>query len=199
MQNLLIALCLAAPVAVGGQEQTLVGSGQVTHGGYGGPVVRFTSIRGEGAVMAGGRGGWIINHKFVIGGGGYALTSTVDSRMPGPLGEPYIEFSYGGAILEYVVNSDRVVHSSVELLIGSGAIAHRSDWEDGGWGEGRGGREDLVSVIEPGVTVDLNVTTWFRLSAGASYRFVSGARRGIATNSDVSSASGSLIFRFGKF
>jgi hypothetical protein len=176
------------------QEQTLVGSGDLTHGGYGGPVVRFTSIRGEGAVMAGGRGGWIINHRFVLGGAGYGLTSTVDARTPGPFGEPYLEFSYGGVTLEYVINSDRVVHGSVELLVGSGSISRRMEWDGD-----RGGPEDVISVIEPGATVDLNVTPWFRLSAGASYRFVSGSRRGIATNADVSSASGSLIFRFGKF
>lgn len=190
-----LTACLAIPAA--GQEQTLVGSGRASHGGYGAPVVKFTEVAGESAVLVGGRGGWIINHMFVLGGGGYGLSTHVDARTPGPFGERYLDFGYGGVILEYVIKSDRVVHGSLEVLVGGGAINHRRDWDDSDW---RGApRADAVTVLEPGGTVDVNITTWFRASAGLTYRIVTGARRVMATDGDLSAVSATLVFRFGKF
>ena len=40
-----------------------------------GPAIRFTQIDGDFGVLVGGRGEWIINHRFVLGGGGYGLTN----------------------------------------------------------------------------------------------------------------------------
>lgn len=53
-------------------------------------------------------------------------------------------------------------------------------------------------VAEPAVNVELNVTNWFRVAAGASYRYVSSmsAIRGIE-NKDLSGVSGQLALKFG--
>ena len=70
-RNILIAFAiLTIPVATAAQNaQTLMGS-DIRHGGFGGPVVKFTEIDGQFGVLVGGRGGWIINDSFVIGAGG---------------------------------------------------------------------------------------------------------------------------------
>ncbi|MFZ1729098.1 MAG: hypothetical protein WBQ23_06980 [Bacteroidota bacterium] len=62
------------------------------------------------------------------------------------------------------------------------------------------GRAESVFVVEPAVNVELNVTEWFRISAGASYRFVSGLNelQGIE-DKDLSGPSGSLSMKFGAF
>jgi hypothetical protein len=60
------------------QEQTLVGNGEISNGGFGGPVIKYTQIKNEPAILVGGRGGWIINHTFVIGGGGYGLANQIE-------------------------------------------------------------------------------------------------------------------------
>ena len=44
------------------QEQTLI-SGKVESGGFGGPTLKVTKMKGESGLLIGGRGGWIINHK----------------------------------------------------------------------------------------------------------------------------------------
>jgi len=58
---------------------------------------------------------------------------------------------------------------------------------------------DSFFVIEPSVHVNLNVTTFFRIAAGVSYRYVSGLNSTLSTNADLSGPSGVLTFKFGMF
>ena len=112
------------------QEETLIGNGEITHGGFGGPVIKYTQIKGEPALLIGGRGGWIINHSFVIGGGGYGLVSDIEADnflTFAPLEPiPYLNFGYGGLELEYIIQSDKLMHFTVYTLIGAGGISYRN-------------------------------------------------------------------------
>ena len=178
-----------------GQEQTLL-SGKIEHGGYGGPVVKFTSINDKFGVLVGGHGGWIINHSLVIGGGGYGLVNEVAANTLGPLGEKYVEFGYGGFEIEWVINSDKLVHFSAHTLIGGGSATFRTEGEDVTY---RNKHSDNFFVLEPGATLDLNVTPWLRFSVGASYRFISGVDSPVSTNADLSAPAAVAMLRFGKF
>lgn len=80
MKYALFLLFAIITLPVFAQEQTLIGSGEIENGGFGGPVVKVTSINGESAVFVGGRGGWIINHTFVLGGAGYGLVTNVNAK-----------------------------------------------------------------------------------------------------------------------
>jgi hypothetical protein len=70
----LMIMIWTLPVFAG--DETLF-SGNVEHGGFGGPVVKFTQIKDEFGVLVGGRGGWIINHSFVLGAGGYGDSGAI--------------------------------------------------------------------------------------------------------------------------
>jgi hypothetical protein len=176
------------------QEETLIGE-DIESGGFGGPVVKIGNINGESGIFVGGRGGWIINHTFVLGGGGYGLTNNVKAKVLGPYGERYLNFGYGGVELEYIAQSDRLMHFSVMTLIGGGGIG----WRDESIRSGSNSDTDEFFIVEPAAQVNLNVTKYFRLSAGVSYRYVTGVNSPLATNSDLSGPSGVLTFRFGKF
>ena len=65
----------------------------------------------------GGRGGWIINHEFVVGGGGYGLSTDilVDGKK--------LAMGYGGLELGYVFFSDSLVHFTIHSLFGFGGIS----------------------------------------------------------------------------
>lgn len=181
-----------------GQQETLLDMEDIEHGGYGALVIQFTSVNNEFALLVGGRGGWIINHTFVIGFGGYGLVNDVPSYIIGPYDQRYVDFGYGGLDLEYVFNSDRLIHLSIHALIGGGAVGYRRTSTDN-WDTGAGHMSDGLFVVEPGMNLDLNVVRWFRLSAGASYRFVRGVSSGVSTNNDLSGPSAQLSFRFGDF
>jgi hypothetical protein len=209
MKTYLFFLFVLIPTLALAQEETLL-SGGVEHGGFGGPVVKVTRINGQDAVLVGGRGGWIINHTFVIGGGGYGLVTDVRPSVPGLLGQDKLMLGYGGLELEFILQSDRVVHLTVPILIGAGAVGYRNGY----WGHGVDldlgidNRFDTFFIVEPGVDLELNVVSFFRINAGLSYRHVSGigvptditgSARPLASNSDLRGVSWMIGFKFGSF
>lgn len=189
------------PLPAIAQERTLFDFDTVDHGGYGAVVAKLTSINNEAAMMVGGRGGWIVNHMVAIGGGGYGLVSSVHSRVIGPLGERFVQLGYGGLDLEIIVRSDELVHFSVHTLVGGGSVGFRNSMQDDWFGNhyDNNSHSDGFFVAEPGINLDLNVTPWFRASAGVTYRYVGGLSSEILNNVDLRGPSGILSFRFGKF
>jgi hypothetical protein len=184
-------------------EETLLGGG-FESGGYGAPVVKFTNVKGEFGVMVGGYGGWLINHAFMIGGGGYGLaTRHLIHPASGTTNTPEdrrMQFGYGGGILEFIFSPKSVVHSTVTLLIGGGEVSMQDYWDDfNDFTHGYESQKDGLFVLEPSVNVEVNVTSFFRVNAGGSYRFVSGTNMFGLTNEDLSGASINLALKFGSF
>lgn len=179
------------------QETESIMNNPVTNGGFGAPVVKFTSINNDFGLLVGGRGGWVVNfhadHAFVIGGGGYGLLTDVEIDAPIFSGEPvYLSFGYGGLEMEYVNRSRNLVHFSVYSLIGAGV----ADYRDNNI-ESMDGNE--LFVMEPGISLLFNVTDFFRMGGGVSYRYVTGVNMDGVSNSDLSGASAVLTFKFGRF
>ncbi len=202
---MLSLLLLFIAGAIQAQEEETLLSGGLESGGYGAPVVKFTTVKGEFAVMVGGYGGWLINHSFMIGGGGFGLVTSheVDPASWSFYGIPEagrIEFGYGGGMLEFIFSPMAVIHSTVSLLIGGGSVSMRNSYVGlFDTMDGNEGVRDGVFVLEPSVNVELNVTSFFRVNAGASYRFVSGTSMFGLKNSDLSGGSINLALKFGKF
>jgi len=201
MKYLLSFLLVVAVIPLYAQEQTLFDFDHIEHGGYGAFVTKVTTINDEGAVLMGGRGGWIVNHVFAIGGAGYGLVNNIHAQHPGPWGERFVSLGYGGLDLEVIMNSDDIVHFSIHSLVGAGGVGFRNDWADG-WNDSNSSYDhhtDGFFVAEPGINLDLNVTRWFRASAGASYRYILGASTAASTSAKLSAPSAMLTLRFGKF
>ncbi len=189
---MLAIVLLTIPVLA--QEETLIGE-EFHSGGFGGPEVKIGPMLGTTGVFVGGRGGWIINHTYVIGGGGYGLANDVRVKDITINGQPaYLGFGYGGLFLEVIGNSDKLIHYTIGLMIAGGGVEYRDslyDWNDHNW--------DAVFVLEPAVSVEMNITSFFRLGLGASYRFVSGVNTYGLTNKELSNATGTIILKFGTF
>lgn len=193
----LTILSLLASLQIFAQEQTLVGNGEMSNGGFGGPVIKYTEIKNEPAVLVGGRGGWIINHTFIIGGGGYGLVNQIEADNFVDYNKPYLNFGYGGLELEYIIQSDRLVHFSIYTLIGAGGVNYRDNyntgWEDWDY------NSDEFFVLEPALNVEVNITSFFRINAGVDYRMISGVSYDNLKNEDLSGFSGALTLKFGSF
>ena len=184
-----LLLIFFSSAAFGQKQQTLI-SGNVEHGGYGSPVVKLVTLNGTNAVMVGGRGGWIINHQLVISGGGYGLASEVSTPN-----DSLMDFGYGGFTLEYIINSDGLLHLSVETMIGGGGLGQRNHDHV----VGDVAQNDQFFLIEPGVHAELNVTSFFRVGAGVSYRLTNGINSWGLKDVDFSGYSANIIFKFGSF
>jgi hypothetical protein len=187
------------PIIVTAQEpETLIDS-DVRHGGFGAPVFGITSINGEVAYFRGTRGAWVINfedtHTINLGLAGYRTATNfepVNWAVDG-VDKPEMRTNYGGFEIEYVNRSDRLYHWSVQALIGSGTVRYSGrDIE-------LDNRSDSYFVMQPGVNMNLNITRWFRLSGGLSYRFTSGVNLEGTSNSDLSGLTSFFALRFGKF
>lgn len=196
---LIVLLCVLVATATA-QEQTLY-KGGITTSGFGGPVVKYTAIGDHGVVMLGGRGGWIFNHALVLGGGAYGTVTEIDAPAGVVPGEDPVDikFEYGGFEAEYIFHSNALTHATLYTLIGGGTIRFVKDVGPVSESNDQVGESEMVFVLEPGVGGELNVTTWFRLGAGVSYRVVTGVGRGELTNSDFAGVAGTLTFKFGRF
>ncbi len=187
-----LLLCFLAFASTHAQQETLAGH-DLHSGGFGGPVLKITPINGKTGILVGGRGGWIINHTFILGGGGYGLVTDIAAAAPGLSGETYVNFGYGGVELEYIHQWDKLMHLSFGLLVGGGGVGTRSS-SGSNSGDSKG-----FFTMEPWVNGNINVTDFFRISAGVSYRWVTGANSPAASDSNLSGVAGILILRFGSF
>jgi hypothetical protein len=176
------------------QEETLFGS-DIESGGYGGPLLMVGQINGETGIFVGGQGGWIINHTFVLGAKGYGLVNTIE---PEGLQNIKLEFGCGGGLLEYVHASNKLLHFSIQAMIGAGGvkysiIEYTDDHDVVDYSE------DAFFVLEPGINLILNIHRNFRLSAGAAYRYVNGVSYEDLSDSDLSGVYGQVLLKFGTF
>ncbi|MBN1480770.1 hypothetical protein JXA70_10890 [candidate division KSB1 bacterium] len=201
MKHLFVLLLFSSMLPLVAKEQTLV-SGHVDHGGYGGPVFKFTQIgpNNDGGFLMGGQGGWIIDHKLVIGGGGYGLVNNVNVNWYEVRtfdGEPQphvLDFGYGGLLIAFISNSDDLIHYEIFSILGGGGVDYRlkNELNDEQNGDG-------FFIAEPGINIVFNITSFFRVGVGGTYRFVQGVDLPGMTNSDLMNFSGQVVLKFGAF
>ena len=194
MKKILILIILISVTLLGIAQADSLFSGGSISGVFGGPLVKYTKINNKDALILGARGGWAFNSIFTIGGGAYGLANDIPINAAQP-DTNFINLGYGGIVVEYVGMSDNVIHWQVGGLIGTGAVSTRNGNETG--------KNDIIFVLEPGADAVLNITSTIRLSAGISYRFVSGVDSDnfdyYLKNSDLSNFSASLTLLFGSF
>ena len=195
-----IGLILALVVQSRAQEreyQTLVDFDQVRISGMAGPFMQFTMVDGEFAHMMGG-GGAVMVGDFWFGGYGLGLTNRIQvdvSRYQDYRVGDYLSVSHGGFWLGYSLFGDKPIHVAISSLIGWGQVGVGHEY-------GYNIYQDGMFVVCPTVEVELNLTRFFRLGAGASYNLftlVDPANIPGYRSSDFSAPGGFLSFKFGWF
>ena len=194
---LFLLLLLTAAPALG---QAAFESERVGHGGFIGPVFKASTMNDETAQLLGFRGGWILNleggHSFILGGGAYGVMNDVNARGVIVDGDDvHLGLDYAGIELGYRHRTLRWVHFSVQTLIGAGGV----DYRDIGDAFSDDDSGDGFFVLEPGVSMTLNVLRFARLGGGVSYRYINGVRLLGATNEDLSGVSWEVSLQLGRF
>jgi hypothetical protein len=187
-------IVLTLSFAVYGQQQTLIG-GDIQSGGYGGPEVKIARINGDWEVLLGGRGGWIINHQYILGGAGYGMPTKgeIGPHLNPPRNYEKFEIGYGGVLIGYVSESNKLLHFTVDVLIGGGGISNGIGESYDEYGT------DAFFIAEPNINFVLNVTPIMRFGFGAGYRFTSGVEYFGLEDADIRGESLNLFLKFGKF
>lgn len=178
------------------EQQTLIGdrSSRPTtiSGWFVAPTFGTTGFGGQLAYAPGIRGGIYLNQRLAIG-----VAATVIGSDDSTLGEHEARNvgSYGGLLLQYVVQSNRVVHASFESTIGSGKWCARINDVDGE--DGCTGKSFLA--FEPAANVELNVARHLRIATGVGYRFVVAGSGEGPSSRDMSSLVVRTSLVFGSF
>jgi len=173
------------------QDEVLI-KGPVEKGLFGGLVIKFTKLNNDFACLIGGRGAIVLNHTFAIGGGGYGLTNDILVHTNYPFRDYYLDFGYGGLILEWIIGSKKLVHFGISSLIGGGSLCYRTAFYEPWY-------DDAFFVLEPSAEMTLNVTKCFRIDMGGSYRYICGTDFDGVSDKGLSNVAGHIAFKFGRF
>ncbi len=134
----------------------------------------------------------ILNHAFSLGIAGYGLASNVDADAP--YDNHNIMMGYYGLLPEYIFRAQKLINMSVAALIGGGGIRVQDPsvtYMDHDM--------DTFFVVEPELTLYLNVVKYFRIGLGAGYRFTRGVDRKELSDSEIGGFTANLTLQFGVF
>ena len=148
------------------------GSSDLT--GFGSYDMKLTQIKDGTSLFIGARGGVTVNKYFSIGAAGYGLVnapeiedaSSTSLKMNG---------GYGGLLIGFQLFPRKVVHLSFPIILGGGSMY----LTDPNYFQNTSDSDFTVEksafmVVEPGANLEFNITRFFHLEMGASYRYVNG-------------------------
>ncbi|MBL7854264.1 MAG: hypothetical protein JNL17_07690 [Cyclobacteriaceae bacterium] len=186
--SLVVVLALTSRVSAQDAETVFGKGGPKVRGAYGAAVEKFSSIDGQFAHFIGGYGGVLFTNHLMIGAGAYALINgnSIDIESDPNTSR---QLTYLGLAVERTFNSQKAFHLTASLLTGGAIIGEQNRLPDGGQ---YSIRSRGSFALEPGLAAEVNLTKWFRVAGGVSYRWV-------ASESKYSAPAGSITLKFGKF
>jgi hypothetical protein len=191
-----LAVLLLFPLTTAAQE-TLI-SGRVESGGFGGPSLKYTRMLDGDGLLMGGLGGWVIGKTITLGAGGWGLVTEHEIETATETYE--LQFGYGGLMIEYLHDPDRLTHWYVSAIIGIGGVNFRQ----AGAAVDENLHDDTIWLFEPAIHGCLNFTRHLRAAVGIGYRTIIGlddvseTTYGLTT-SQLDGYSVSLTLRFGRY
>ncbi len=193
MKNSIIFCFLLSATVVFGQKDETMFSDVDRIGGWGAPIIEYTSLNKDVEVVSGGGGALVLNDFYL---GGYGM-GTATFNLDNALGNESLKFKHGGFWIGYTPLQHRVVHPYASVKLGWGKANYKlTAFDDVELDSDR----SSIFVTTPELGLELNVFSFFRIAATASYRWVNGYDGyGGFKNDDLSSFGATLTLRFGGF
>lgn len=156
------------------------------------PEVKLNSIQGDIGTLVGFYGGPLINNTFLIGACGGVN-----------LGHPRVNYGYFGGIGQYIFKPEEMVHLSSQLVIAFGTTKDYENPKSGPLDNFWNISGASFFLMEPGVNIEVNISSKLILVAGASYRYISGLDESSddislthVTNKDLSGVNFNIGLKF---
>lgn len=104
-----------------GEPETLV-SDKIYSSGYGTLSTQYSKFNRQDAMFLGAYGGWMINHKLMLGVGGYGLVTRHKGFGVNPINnkQNLLRMGYGGLMAEYTFAGNKLIHITANTLAGAG-------------------------------------------------------------------------------
>ena len=191
MKNLgliIIALGLFSQGSAQELETLWSKGGPQVRGAYGAATQKFSSIDGQFATLLGGYGGVLFTSDWLFGAGAYALLNGNSIDIENEAGTSR-QMTYVGLVAERAFQSHRAIHFTSHLLAGAAFIGEQNVLPGGGQYSisSRG-----AFALEPGAGIEINLTKWFRINGGVSYRW-------LVSEANYSAPTATISLKFGKF
>ena len=179
--------------------KTIISKGTQLNG-FGSFDMKYSNLVDRPALIIGAQGGVLLDHHFYVGGAGYGLSTNVQFESSQD-GESYnLKGGYAGIMLGGVIAPSSIVHLYIPVLVGAGNFdVSDPDYNLGGFPREVTIENSAFFVIEPGLQLDINITRFFRLGLGGSWRFIEGSELNTVNNDDLSNWAAEISFRFGRF
>ncbi|HET9956763.1 MAG TPA: hypothetical protein VFQ61_19845 [Polyangiaceae bacterium] len=165
----------APATAANAAPPSLMGK-KVHFSGYGGVDVLYTRMFGRDGAVVGLQGALLLDHKLALGIAGYGWTNPERGPSTDEGVSRRYQTVYGGFTAHYSFYWDSPAYLTVGALFGGGAVAltptHSSRHDDDYERDHR--VSDTFVVLQPDVTMHLNLTPWLRAGVTAGYRITSG-------------------------
>jgi hypothetical protein len=170
-------------------------------GGYCAFTSGYSVIDDKHAVLFGGRFGWLASHAVGIGLGATGFINEFHYE-PSLDKDVFLAGGYGGLYVEPIVFPRSPIHVSFPVLLGAGGISYVSKESD--MNNNLIQDSEAFLLIEPAAELELNLTRFFRLSMGVSYRFPTAFDVGLtrtpkASAESIKGMSYIVSMKFGKF
>jgi len=180
--------------------KTLLGRNRAG-GGYGAFSTGYSVIDNNHALLFGGRFGWIASHSLGVGIGATGFINEFHYE-PSLDREVFLAGGYGGLYIEPILLPRSPVHLSFPVLLGVGGISYVSKESD--LNNNLIEDSEAFLLVEPGAELELNLTKFFRVAIGATYRFPTAFDVGLsgtptASAESLEGLSYMVTFKFGKF
>ncbi len=196
MKNTIVICFLLASATLFAQKDETIFSDVNRIGAWGAPIFEYTNLDTD-VETTGGGGGALVLNDFYLGGYGmgkteFSKTFSADNKKDN------VNFKHGGFWIGYTPLQSKVVHPYASVRLGWGKARFNST--DLTTNERLAELKDNIFVTTPEVGIELNVFSFFRIAATASYRWVNGIDDlPTYTDDDLSSFGGTLTLRFGGF
>jgi len=183
---------------------------------YGALETKFSQMDNRLGLFLGGRLGAVLNNSFSFGAAGYGLLPTAklsfDCPVPNHETEKndYWSSGYGGLFFEYINSPNRVVHFSANTLVGCGRVTYKNI--NSFFSSQKNYYADKITfehpssfvfILEPGVELNLNMTKFFKVSFGVSYRYAPNFKlkyeEELVPSTFFNGFSANLVFKFAEF
>lgn len=188
-----ICFLLAAMAAFAQKDQTMF-SDVDRIGGWGAPMFEYTNLNKDVEVVSGGGGALVLNDFYL---GGYGM-GTASYNASTALENETLKFKHGGFWIGYTPLQHRVVHPYASVRLGWGKANYRQYETISNTELLR--QKSSIFVTTPEAGLEVNVFSFFRIAATASYRWVNGFDPvGSFGENDLSSFGATLTLRFGGF
>lgn len=196
MKNALVISFLLLAATVFAQKDETIFSDVNRMGGWGAPIFEYSNLDEDVQTVSGGGGALVLN-DFYLGGYGmgkleFSKSYTADEEKDN------LNFKHGGFWIGYTPLQTKVVHPYASVKLGWGKA--RFETINLKNGETLNSLKDNIFVTTPEIGLEVNVFSFFRIAATASYRWVNGIDDLPSfTDDDLSSFGLGLTLRFGGF